>query len=154
MKLEIELVPKTSWFNNLRKFLSKKDWETIKTLTFKTTNYRCEICGGKGPKHPVECHEVWDYDDVSHIQTFIRTIALCPACHRAKHLGFQATLGERNFQSTLNHIKKVNNMTDDELESYVSKIFTQHQERSQHQWSINLNRFTKKFPNINLKIDI
>ena len=29
MKLEIELVPKTSWWNNLRKSLTKSEWDKI-----------------------------------------------------------------------------------------------------------------------------
>lgn len=36
---------------------------------------------------PVECHEVWDYDDDRKIQRLERRVALCPACHEVKHAG-------------------------------------------------------------------
>ncbi|ASV44250.1 hypothetical protein PBI_SCTP2_235 [Salicola phage SCTP-2] len=147
--LEIELVPKTSWYQNLRKALSNKDWEIVKKETFKNASYRCEICNGKGNKHPVECHEVWEYDDINHIQTFIRPIALCPLCHQAKHLGLQLKLGR--FDQTVRHIKKLNRMTDQEIDSYVMKCFQQHNQRSKHNWTVDMSAIKEQFPNITLK---
>ena len=48
---------------------------------------RCEICGARGRRWPVECHETWDYDDDRKIQRLQRLVALCPACHEVKHAG-------------------------------------------------------------------
>jgi len=61
--LTVELVPSSSWFSNVRSNVSKKTWDFLRKSTYKKANHRCEICGGRGDKWPVECHEVWDYDD-------------------------------------------------------------------------------------------
>jgi hypothetical protein len=55
---------------------------------------RCEICGGRGPEHPVECHERWRYNDLIRTQTLVRMIALCPACHQVKHVGLANVRGK------------------------------------------------------------
>lgn len=67
--LTIELVPNTCWYSNVRSNVAKKDWDTLRYHTYKQASHRCEICGGVGQQHPVECHEIWDYDDQQHIQT-------------------------------------------------------------------------------------
>ena len=65
-KLTIELVPKTSWFTNLRSLVSKEQWDKIRNKVYWKAGYKCEICGSKGPKWPVECHEIWHYDLVNY----------------------------------------------------------------------------------------
>ncbi|KAF5437681.1 hypothetical protein C5S35_02845, partial [Candidatus Methanophagaceae archaeon] len=30
LRLKIELVPSTSWYNNLRKYITKEDWDKIR----------------------------------------------------------------------------------------------------------------------------
>jgi hypothetical protein len=60
-KLSIELVPQTCWFSNVRDHVDQKTWDILRKDTYKKANYKCEICGGVGSKHPVECHEIWDY---------------------------------------------------------------------------------------------
>ena len=77
-KLTIELVPSTSWFNNVRSQVSAQEWDIIRHIVYAKANNICEICGGKGNKHAVECHEIWEYDDKEHIQKLIGMIALCP----------------------------------------------------------------------------
>ena len=54
-RLTIELVPSTCWFSNVRSNISKQDWDRLRKETYKKANYRCEICGGVGRNHPVEC---------------------------------------------------------------------------------------------------
>ena len=68
MKLTIELVPKTAWFSNLRSILARAAWDKLRKESYKNAAHKCEICGGYGKKHPVECHEIWEYDDKNHIQ--------------------------------------------------------------------------------------
>ena len=88
MKLEIELVPKDLFFRSLRSLVTKQSWDVIRREAYKKAGYRCEICGGKGDRWPVECHEIWEHDDERHIQYLKGTIALCPNCHMIKHTGF------------------------------------------------------------------
>ncbi len=92
-RLTIELVPKTSWCHNVRALTDELGWDRIRRQVYRQAGYRCEICGGRGPEHPVECHEVWRYDDRTRVQLLVRMIALCPACHQVKHLGLANVQG-------------------------------------------------------------
>ena len=77
--LTIELVPRTSFYQNLRNMLPTGDWDILRRESYQRNLYRCEICDGAGPNWPVECHEIWDYDDEFNIQTLIGLQSLCPA---------------------------------------------------------------------------
>ena len=68
--LTIELVPRTSWYRNVRSNVSREEWERLKKITFSRAGYVCELCGGRGRKWPVECHEVFEYDDKRYIQNW------------------------------------------------------------------------------------
>jgi len=137
MKLTIELVPSTAWFTNLRSILSQEDWDILRKQTYKKAKYRCEICGGKGNNHPVECHEIWSYNDKKHIQTLEGLIALCPSCHMVKHIGYAYLNG--NGEKAKEHFKKINNLKEYEASKYISDAFKLHKKRSEYQWLINLN---------------
>lgn len=150
-KLNIELVPSTSWYNNVRALVTPKNWEIIKDLTFKRAGHRCEICNGKGPKWPVECHEVWEYDDVNHTQTLSRTIALCPDCHAVKHMGLQMTKFPKRVPRLMKHIATVNNMNITEVNDYVTQCFHVHHQRSRYQWEVNIDWLMNRFPNMEFK---
>jgi hypothetical protein len=60
LKLKIELVPKTSWYNNLRNLLPRSVWDKIRKETFDYYNHKCGICGAEGK---LNCHEIWEFDD-------------------------------------------------------------------------------------------
>lgn len=91
-KLALELVPCTCWVSNLRSLFSKEKWATMKQACYRSAGFRCEVCGGRGEKWPVEAHEVWEYDDMHLVQIFKRVCALCPSCHQVKHYGLAAQL--------------------------------------------------------------
>ena len=73
MKLTIELVPSTAWYSNVRSNVTSSQWDVLRKECYKNAGYKCEVCGGKGPKHPVECHEIWEYNDESFTQTLKRS---------------------------------------------------------------------------------
>ena len=141
MKLTVELVPQSSWGNNLRSEanLSKAQWDKLRKKSYQKANYRCEICGGKGPKWPVECHEIWHYDDETHTQTLKGLISLCPTCHKAKHLGRTLSVESQEVQSeVILKLATVNQLNPQQTEEYIVKVFEQWQQRSQHQWDLDL----------------
>jgi hypothetical protein len=43
-------------------------WDRIRHPVWPQAEYRCEIYGGRGPEHPMECYEVWRYDDWTRVQ--------------------------------------------------------------------------------------
>jgi hypothetical protein len=136
-KLTIELVPQTCWFSNVRSEVTSQMWDLLKKRTFQQANYRCEICGGRGNKHPVECHEVWDYNDDCYRQTLVRLIALCPACHECKHIGFANTQGRGEIAAK--HLAKVNQWSNEQAMTYIEESFEIWQRRSQSNWTLDIS---------------
>ena len=135
MRLEIELVPKTAWFTNLRSHLSKSDWDIVRKKCYAKANYKCEICGGKGSKHPVECHEKWDFSGGN--VKLIGLIALCPSCHEVKHIGLAGVRGRGEV--ALQHLMKVNNISHDDAVKYVKEAFCLYHERSKiEDWELDV----------------
>jgi transposase-like protein len=135
--LTIELVPQTCWYSNVRSHVSKEDWDKLRQRTYSLANNRCEVCGGIGPQHPVECHEVWHYDDEQHIQKLVRLIALCPSCHEVKHMGYANTQGRG--QIAQRHLAKVNGWTPEQTKVYVKECFQLWEQRSQHEWRLDIS---------------
>jgi hypothetical protein len=136
-RLTVELVPSTCWFSNLRSELSKDEWDRLRRATYERAGQRCEVCGQKGSAHPVECHEVWEYDDKQHVQRLAGLVALCPACHESKHMGYASTTG-RSAQART-HLARVNGWSMDSVELYLEAEFEQWSIRSQHEWTLDLS---------------
>lgn len=135
-QLTIELVPKTAWFSNVRKMVSNRDWDIIRKETYKQANNRCQICGGVGTQHPVECHEIFAYDDKQHIQTLKGMIALCPDCHLVKHIGLAISRGKGKIAAE--HLSKVNNWPKKKTLVYIEDQRLKWEERSSFKWKIDL----------------
>jgi hypothetical protein len=146
MKLEIELVPQTSFFNNVRAIVTKEEWDVIRKECYRNAGYKCEICGGIGEKWPVECHEIWKYDDQSHIQTLSGMIALCPACHEVKHFGYANVKG--NSERALLHFMKINELDKFEAARLIDKSFRLWESRSQYQWTVDMTYLVNKVSSI------
>lgn len=140
MKLTIELVPSTCWYSNLRSELSETDWDRIRVQVFRDADNLCEICGGRGPKWPVEAHEIWLYNDETLTQTLERVAALCPNCHSCKHFGLAQVRG-RGAQAK-KHLSKVNGWKTDEADWYIAEVFEKWVERSSHEWDLNISKLS------------
>ena len=136
-KLYPELVPSTSWFTNLRSQLPKTEWDIIRKQVYQDAGMKCEICSGRGQKHPVECHEVFKYDETNGIQKLVRLIALCPACHSVKHIGLAQVRGR--YEEALKHLSEVNNITIDEARELADNAFKDWERRSGMDWELDLS---------------
>lgn len=139
MKLTIELVPKPLWYSNLRTELPKADWDKLRKEVYRKAAHLCEICGGHGPRWPVECHELWTYDDEKGIQTLQRLIALCPACHSVKHIGYTQVRGPTAFKRALMHLMKVNRIGKVAVLNMVDEAFHVWRQRSNRDWIQDLS---------------
>jgi len=147
MKLEIELVPKSSWYSNVRSKVSKNEWDLLRKKSYRKANYHCEICGGIGAKHPVECHEIWKYDDKKHIQKLTGLISLCPTCHKVKHAGLAQRNGE--IEIVINQLMKVNNINRNDAKKHIKQSFKKWSERSLYEWDIDTSILNEEYENGN-----
>jgi hypothetical protein len=135
-RLTIELVPATSWYHNVRALVDEPTWDRLRRKVYRRAGYRCELCEGRGPAHPVECHEVWRYDDQARTQTLAGMVALCPACHQVKHLGLanvRGTSAEARAQ-----LMRVNGWTPEQADAYIEQAFHVWERRSQGPWTLDL----------------
>ena len=143
--LSVELVPKTAWEINIRSEVSKSEWDRLRKYVYKKADYCCEVCGGKGANHPVEAHEIWEYDDKKHIQTLIGLIALCTRCHRVKHIGLAQVQGK--YDQARKHLALINGWTIEEAEKYIRKQFDLWEKRSKFTWTIDYSWIENNIPN-------
>lgn len=135
IKLNIELVPHSTWGENLRKAYTEDEWNNIRKAAYKRANHTCQICGKT--ECMMEAHEIWAYSEDKATQTFVGLEVLCTECHKSKHLGYaMSTFTEDKLEEILQHIKKVNSFTDSKLVKYVKNVFTQWHERNKIEWSV------------------
>jgi 5-methylcytosine-specific restriction endonuclease McrA len=149
IKLTIELIPHTSFYSNVRSQVTKEKWNKIRFICYRLADNKCEICGetGKqqGYEHNVECHEVWDYNVKSNAQVLTGLIALCPNCHKCKHIGLAETNGELHI--VYKQLMKVNAMTEDEVQSYIKEEYEKWKELNKVAWYLDISYIDKYLSN-------
>ncbi len=133
-RLTIELVPSTCWFSNMRTKFPKRVWDAIRKEVYARYQHRCGICqDGSGR---MNCHEIWHYDDETHVQRLDGFIALCDLCHHVKHIGLASILaskGQLDYEAVIHHFMRVNACSREDFERYREQAFQQWSERSAHQ---------------------
>lgn len=135
--LTVELVPETAWWSNVRSNVTRGEWEKCKNFVKERSGSKCEICGGVGTRYPVDCHEIWSYDEETGVQKLEGLIALCPPCHEVKHLGRAFATG--NAVRALMHLSQVNGWGAPMVEAYAERVFKVWERRSQMQWKLDIS---------------
>lgn len=135
-RLTAELVPSTCWWSNLRSNMPAGEWAKCKAFVRARSGDRCELCGGRGRQWPVECHEVWGYDETTWTQTLEGLIALCPPCHEVKHIGRAETVG--NLERAKNRLMVANGWGAAQIERYLAGVWATWNRRSTHPWTLDV----------------
>lgn len=138
MRLPIEMIPKSSWNQNLRSLLSKKEWDIIRKHSYERAGGRCDVCGIAEKLH---CHEVWQFDDEQLIQYLVGLEAICNLCHMCHHIGFaitQSYKGLYNFEKVKKHSMYINGINEEQFNQYLLKETDVWVERSKKEWSIDI----------------
>ena len=134
MKLSIELVPRSAWYKNVRSSVTPLEWERIRLDVLSKAKHSCDICGVR--MQGLHCHEIFEYDDFLGIQKLVKIVALCPPCHRTKHIGLAQVKGY--FEHAVRHFCKVNEVGRDEALIYINDQFALWRRRNRQQWKLNL----------------
>jgi len=137
LRLRLDLVPRSCFFSNLRSELPKADWDKLRREQYSRAGHRCEICGGKGRRHPVECHERWNFTDYPGVQHLDGLIALCPACHEVKHMGLAEHRG--NLGRAIKQFCRVNSMEKDDAMPLIRAEFDLWAKRSRSSWDLDIS---------------
>jgi len=145
-KLTIDMIPRTSWWDNARSNLPSGEWDRLRKATYKDAGGKCEICGQTGKEQgfrwPLECHEVWEYN--SGVQKLVRLIALCPRCHHVKHFGRTEMIGGWEVKMAFKHLMTVNGWTESKAEAHLRSAAELWSERSSHEWQIDISAIFPK----------
>ena len=142
LKLTIELVPQTSWYDNMRKVIPKMQWDELRKRICAEYGHKCGICGATEGR--LNCHETWEYDDTNHEQELKGFIALCNMCHFVKHIGHAGILaqeGKLDYEKVVGHFMKVNGCDRESFEQHRHKAFEQWRDRSKHSWRVDLGEY-------------
>lgn len=123
--------------NNVRAVLSASQWNALRGKIADAAWNVCQICGGVGPNHPVECHEIWEYNEKTKIQRLAGMIALCPDCHMVKHFGYARVTGKE--EQAFKHFMKINELKKKEAETAISQAYEVWRKRSLIDWELDLS---------------
>ena len=121
----------------MRSHVPAAEWDLLRRAVYRRAQHRCEICGGRGKAHSVECHEVWHYDDAARVQRLAGFTALCPACHQVKHIGLANVQGKS--AQALHHLAEVNGWSASRARAHVEQAFELWARRSEHEWQLDLS---------------
>jgi len=138
-ELYIDMIPKTSYFKNVRSLFTDSDWNLIRHHIYERSYYKCECCGIKKFKY-LEAHERWIYNYETKTQTLIRIIALCKLCHNATHYGHSKKT--KNILKINEHLKKIKNINDEELNKHIDEAYNIWKERNKIKWIIDTSIIT------------
>lgn len=141
MKLAIELLPNSSWNNNLRNLMRKDEWDKLRRKVYKLYKNRCGTCSARGKLH---CHEIWKFDDQNLTQTLTGFVALCELCHATKHIGFakiQADRGEFAWEKLVDHYCKVNKCNKSDFQNDYKKALNKFINRSKFEWEVKIGNY-------------
>lgn len=133
-ELYIDMIPKTSYFKNVRSLFNDTDWNLIRHHIYERSFHRCECCGVKRFKY-LDAHERWIYDYETKTQKLIRIIALCRLCHQATHYGHSKKT--KNIDKIKEHLKKIKKLDDIELNNHIRNAYNIWNERNKIEWIID-----------------
>jgi hypothetical protein len=141
MKLEIELIPKSCSFSNVRSLLPKKYWDLLRKKSYLNAGDLCEVCKdhgqNQGYRHKLECHEIWEYNNSNNTQKLLGLISLCPKCHQVKHFGRSSAIGKQ--AEVFKHMEIVNSWTHKQCVTHVVEAMNVYKARSKKKWKIDLS---------------
>ena len=137
LRLSIELIPRTTWYRNLRTMLPEK-WQAISRKIRENANGRCEICGRQVGFSGLEAHEVWKYNKKKHTQKLHHIQALCRDCHMVKHIGFASANGKKS--EARKWMMKVNGISKKKAKKYIKAAISKNIRRSMVGWKVKVNR--------------
>lgn len=147
IKLGLQLIPQTTWCNNLRKQLGN-DWTWISQRFRRKNNWTCQYCGWKEDRRNrkyTHLHEVWEFDLENKVQKLTGFECLCPLCHSVHHWGFAEEKGD-NMDDLMVHACEINNCTESEFRDHIRESFQEWRERSLIDWKIDTSNLKELIP--------
>lgn len=144
---------------NPRNMMNQKSWDKIRKESYKKHDYKCAICGesglDQGYDHPVEAHEIWDYDFDTLTQHFEGVISLCPTCHKVIHWD-QNRMMLNSGSITHNEFARQQEMKEQKLYDLYGKdalfnpIFKERVPWHRAEWKSDFSKLKELYPDVHL----
>jgi len=143
MKLELQLIPASSFCSNLRNHIGQDKWTLLSKKIRNEHKRKCQICGWQESytqRQYTHLHEVWSFDMKTGIQKLVGFECICPTCHNVHHWGCSELRGE-DMDKLIAHACRINKCTRIEWMAYVDKSFREWSKRSDIEWNIDLGGY-------------
>ena len=128
----VDLIPSSSWCASLANMLSASSWKVVRDVATAFAG-ACSDCGAMTP---LDCHEIWEYDDGRLVQRLVELRALCGPCHETHHLGLASVRGR--YAAVLARLVAMERLLPHEVPEYESEVFARFERRSASSWTLDL----------------
>jgi hypothetical protein len=145
MKLLPVLIPKPLWGINAHSLIGGSAWQRMRRDTFLRDKHCCVICQQQGP---LECHEVFLYDDATGTAVLTKLESRCAECHSFNHLGRLRKVDPQGFKRALVCIGRINDIGSEEVILLVKNAFSLHKNRTRP-WQLKVTEdLLKPYPEL------
>jgi|LGOV01.1.fsa_nt_gb hypothetical protein len=141
----LDLIPISAQQKNMRNYLTPKEWDILRRITYKKYAYKCAICGGQGRSHPVEAHEEWAFSHDTII--LIDVVALCPTCHRLKHINFYRH-DLHTFRALIRRYAYQHNITEAIARTFIYNQFDMYDMQMLKQWKLDTSSIQRYYKEV------
>jgi hypothetical protein len=118
-------------------------WNRLRKDAYEKVGCKCVVCGSE---EKWECHEEWDFNDETKVQTLSRLMPLCVMCHKVKHIDLSMNVLEIPMEKLVGHFCKVNDCSVEDFEDYNQKRLEIWSERNEFSWKVSLGEFSSYHP--------
>jgi hypothetical protein len=140
LKLEPQLVPRPLWGKSASQLFKKRAiWKRIRGDALQAANGACEVCQHIPNEiygDPLNCHEVWKYDDRLRTATLNAFKIHCVKCDSAAHIGMAIAYGAGD--AAITQLAKVNGIQVEDAKAVVSKAMSVWRVRSKKEWTLRI----------------
>lgn len=126
------------WYLNLRKILSKDNWNKLSLKVRKEQNFTCFCCNINNkiiPNNKFHCHEAWWFNDKEKNVSLKALLCVCELCHNSIHLG------RCDNKNAFKRIMNINKWNYEITKAYVDSEFEIWSKRSNIKWTIDIESF-------------
>jgi len=136
LKLQLHLIPRSSFGSNLRNQMGRK-WDTLSKQIRTERDFVCDICNRrKAGRAQTHLHEIWEYKNG--IQKLIGFECVCATCHSVHHWGL-SQIQRKDMNMLFNWACKINKCDRETFRNHIEESRRIWEYRSDQDWELDLS---------------
>jgi hypothetical protein len=151
LKLKIEMVPTSTWGQNLRLSIPASKWDKLRKAVHEKNGNKCEICGSD---HRLSCHEEWDFNEETGSQKLVGLGTVCGMCHHVAHIGRSKQLaaqGHLDIKAVVDHFLTVNGVGMDVFAQAENEATSKWLHMSTIEWKLDYGEYASMISDVPVK---